>query len=214
MTVLHVTDATFEAQVLHNPLPVLVDLYADWCQPCKLIAPLVEKLAQETEGKLVVAKVNVDQNPGLAQALRAQSIPMLVIVAEGRVVAEQVGAVDDAGLRKFVEPFIPGSADKITALELSQLMAANRVVAVDVRDANSFGRAHLPGAVHVLASEAVTRAQELSSATDGRMRVLYGRGEDEARDLAAAVQETGVPVAYLEGGLLSWEADNLPIERG
>jgi len=90
MTVLHVTDATFEAQVLTSELPVLIDLYADWCQPCKMIAPLVEKLATEYAGKLVVAKVNVDENPGLAQALRAQSIPMLVVVAGGRVAAEQV----------------------------------------------------------------------------------------------------------------------------
>ncbi len=214
MTVMHVTDASFEAQVLRSELPVLVDLYADWCQPCKLIAPLVEKLASEYAGKLSVAKVNVDENPGLAQALRAQSIPMLVMIADGRVAAEQVGAVDEAALRKFVEPFLPASEDKLEAQELSALITAGRAQAVDVRDAGSFGRAHLPGAIHLAASEAGVRAAELSGAEDGRLRVLYGRIEDEARDVAALVQEQGVPVAYLAGGMLGWESEGLPIERG
>jgi len=213
MTVMHVTDASFEAQVLRSELPVLVDLYADWCQPCKLIAPLVEKLATEYAGKLAVAKVNVDENPGLAQALRAQSIPMLVVIAEGRVAAQQMGAVDEAALRKFVEPFLPASEDKLEAQELSALITAGRAQAVDVRDAGSYGRAHLPGAIHLAASEAGARAAELS-AEDGRLRVLYGRIEDEAKDVATTVQEQGVPVAYLAGGMLGWEAESLPIERG
>ena len=214
MTVLHVTDATFEAQVLTSELPVLIDLYADWCQPCKMIAPLVEKLATEYAGKLVVAKVNVDENPGLAQALRAQSIPMLVVVAGGRVAAEQVGALDEAALRKFVEPFLPGAGDKLEAQELSALLTKGRAQAVDVRDAASFGRAHLPGAIHVAASEVFVCVQELSGAVDGRLRVLYGRTDTEAREAAAAVQEVGVPVGYLAGGMLGWEAEGLPIERG
>jgi len=214
MTVLPVTDATFESQVLTSKLPVLLDLYADWCQPCKLIAPLVEKLAEEHQGKLLVGKVNVDENPGLAQALRAQSIPMLVVIAEGRVAAEQVGALDESALRTFVEPFLPQPVDKLEAKDLSLLLQSGRALAVDLRDANSFGRAHLPGAVHVPREDAVTRAAELSAASDGRLRVLYDRTEDAARDAAAAVQETGVPVAYLAGGMLSWEADGLPIERG
>ncbi|NOY89893.1 MAG: thioredoxin [Deltaproteobacteria bacterium] len=214
MTVMHVTDASFEELVLGSELPVLVDLYADWCQPCKLIAPLVEKLASEYAGTLTVAKVNVDENPGLAQALRAQSIPMLVVIDGGRVVAEQVGALDEAALRKFVEPFLPAAADKLEAKELSTLLSAGRAQAVDVRDAGSFGRAHLPGAIHLSASEIGARASELSGVEDGRLRVLYGRTEDEARDAAAASQELGVPVAYLAGGMLGWESEGLPIERG
>lgn len=213
MTVMHVTDASFEAQVLRSELPVLVDLYADWCQPCKLIAPLVEKLASEYAGKLAVAKVNVDQNPGLAQALRAQSIPMLLVIADGRVAAEQVGAVDEAALRKFVEPFLPASEDKLEAQELSALISAGRAQAVDVRDAGSFGRAHLPGATHLVANEIGARVGELR-AEDGRLRVLYGRTEDQAREAAEAAQELGVPVAYLAGGMLGWESEGLPIERG
>lgn len=213
MTVLSVTDQTFEAEVLASELPVLVDLYADWCQPCKMIAPVVQKLAGEFDGKMRFAKVNVDENPGLAQALRAQSIPMLLVIAGGRVAAQHVGALDEAGLRAFLDPFLPGAADKLAADELSTLLTAGRALAVDVRDAGSFGRAHLPGAVHLAAADLSAHLAELAP-TDGRLRVLYGRTEDEARAAAQGAQEAGATVAYLAEGMLGWEAAGLPIERG
>ena len=76
MAVESVTDATFEAEVLRSELPVLVDLYADWCQPCKQLSSIVAQVAQELAGKIKVVNVDVDSNPMVAQTFRAQSIPM------------------------------------------------------------------------------------------------------------------------------------------
>ena len=84
MTVHAVTDATFEAEVLQSELPVLVDLYADWCQPCKQLSPIVAQVADELAGKIKVVKVDVDANPMIAQTFRAQSIPMLLTSSRAR----------------------------------------------------------------------------------------------------------------------------------
>ncbi|MGB5284365.1 MAG: thioredoxin domain-containing protein, partial [Polyangiales bacterium] len=85
MAVQPVTDATFEAEVLRSELPVLVDLHADWCQPCKQLAPIVAQVADELADKIKVVSVDVDHNPMVAQTFRAQSIPMLLVIAQGRV---------------------------------------------------------------------------------------------------------------------------------
>jgi len=104
MAVQSVTDATFEAEVLRSELPVLVDLYADWCQPCKQVSPIVAQVAEELAGKIKVVKVDVDSSPMVAQTFRAQSIPMLLVIAEGRVVQHHVGALDKPGILRLLEP--------------------------------------------------------------------------------------------------------------
>ncbi len=86
------TDANFEAEVLKSELPVLVDFYADWCGPCKMIAPVISQLAEEYEGKFTIGKLNVDQNGTTAQQYRVMSIPTLLIFKNGEVVDKVVGA--------------------------------------------------------------------------------------------------------------------------
>ncbi|NOZ58694.1 MAG: thioredoxin [Euryarchaeota archaeon] len=102
---LHVNEATLEEVVQRYPL-VLVDFYADWCQPCRMLAPVIDELAAELRGKVVFAKLNVDLNPGAAMRYQALSIPTLVLFKEGRAVDRVVGALPKqallARLRRFM----------------------------------------------------------------------------------------------------------------
>jgi thioredoxin 1/putative thioredoxin len=113
----------------------------------------------------------------------------------------------------MVEPALPRAADEVAPKDLAALLQAKRAVAVDVRDAATFARYRIPGAVNIPADSLAQRANELRP-TDGRVRVLYGRSTDEAKDLAAKVREVGVQVGFLNGGFLHWEADGLDVERG
>lgn len=103
---IHVTDAAFEKSVIQNPLPVIVDFWAPWCGPCKMIAPMLEKVAQENAGKLVVAKVNTDENPEWATKYGVQGIPTLLFVFGGKIVHRQVGALPERMLREAVTQFL------------------------------------------------------------------------------------------------------------
>ncbi len=89
---IHVTDQTFQQEVLESPIPVLVDFWAPWCAPCRLIAPVVEELAREYNGLLKVAKLNTDENPKTAMEYRIMGIPTLGIFVNGKMVDQLVGA--------------------------------------------------------------------------------------------------------------------------
>ncbi|HLE26575.1 MAG TPA: thioredoxin [Anaerolineales bacterium] len=102
----HVTDAAFEQTVLQSPTPVIVDFWAPWCGPCRQIAPSLEKIASEYEGKLLVAKVNTDENPEWATRFEVRGIPTMLFVAGGKVVYTQVGAVPFGYLKQIVDKFI------------------------------------------------------------------------------------------------------------
>ena len=101
-----VTDATFQTEVIDYSLPVVVDFWATWCGPCKQVAPILEKLAKEFSGKVRIAKVDVDENPGVAQALQIQSIPTLMFVKSGQIVGQQVGALPEVQLRQLIQQLI------------------------------------------------------------------------------------------------------------
>lgn len=102
----NVTDATFEQEVLNSDLPVMVDFWAAWCGPCRMVAPSLDKLAKEFAGQIKIAKVDVDANPGLSQAFRIMSIPNLMIVKERTIIFNQPGALPEASLRDLIQQAI------------------------------------------------------------------------------------------------------------
>jgi thioredoxin len=212
MTVHSVTDATFEAEVLRSELPVLVDLYADWCGPCKQLSPIVAQVADELAGRIKVVKVDVDRNPMIAQTFRATSIPMLLVIAQGRVVQHHVGVLDRRSLLRLLEPVLPRSAAEVRPDELSAWIEQRKALPVDIRDAASYGRYRIPTAIHIPADQLASRAKELQP-FDGRIRILYGRS-DEAKGWSERLQVDGVQVGFLAGGFLHWEAEGLEVERG
>ena len=92
MSVLKITQDNFEKEVLKADKPVLLDFWAPWCGPCRMVGPVVEEVAAETVGNVMVGKINVDEEPGLAQSFRVMSIPTLVVMKDGKVASSQVGA--------------------------------------------------------------------------------------------------------------------------
>jgi thioredoxin 1/putative thioredoxin len=206
-----VTERDFEREVLRSELPVLIEFTADWCQPCKAIAPEVEAFAREVAGKAKVVKIDVDKSPIIAQQLRVQSVPTFMVVAEGRIQDAVVGAIRKKKMQEMLEPFFPRSAGSLKPVELAQLIAGGAVVPVDTRDEAAFRRAHLPHAVSMPLETIESRLAELHMLQG--QPVLYCRAGDRTKELSAKLAELGTPVAFLEGGLLGWEADGLPIER-
>jgi thioredoxin 1 len=101
-----VTDASFQADVLDSDTPVLVDFWAQWCGPCRQVAPILEEIAGEQDGKLTVAKLNVDENPQVAQKYGITSIPTMNVYQGGEVVKTIVGAKPKAMLLKDLESFL------------------------------------------------------------------------------------------------------------
>lgn len=101
--VVHATDASFESEVLQSGLLVVLDFWAPWCGPCKMIAPILDDIATELDGKVKVVKINVDENQQVAAKFGVRSIPTLVIFNEGKVVATQVGALPKNQLIALIE---------------------------------------------------------------------------------------------------------------
>jgi thioredoxin 1 len=100
---MHVTDASFEQDVLNAPDPVLVDYWADWCGPCKMIAPVLDEIAAEYQDRLRVAKLNIDQNPDTPPRYGIRGIPTLMLFKQGEVEATKVGAVSKSQLTAFID---------------------------------------------------------------------------------------------------------------
>jgi thioredoxin 1 len=109
---IHVSDENFEKTVLKSTIPVIVDFWAPWCNPCKMVAPTLEKLAKENSGKLLIAKVNVDDDQKYAGQFGVQSIPTMLFFSDGILLHQQVGALPETMLRQAVTAFLEVAESK------------------------------------------------------------------------------------------------------
>ena len=212
MALASVTTATFQRDVLESEIPVLVELWAPGNPGCRQLAPRVEEVARELAEKLRAVRVNVEDQPQIAQMFRVTEVPMLVLVAGGRPVNAAKGVLTKGEILELVEPHLPGAEDEIPAKELPALLKAGRVLVVDVREASVFRRAHIPGARNVAAEGISLAAQGL--ALERKPVVLYDRsGGEDVRKALEALQQLGLPAAILKGGFLAWEAEGFDVER-
>ena len=190
-----VTDASFETDILQRSTttPVVVDLWAPWCGPCKTLGPMIEKVVDETNGKVVLAKINVDENPQASAAFRVQSIPAVYAMANGQIVDSFIGAQPEAKIREFVNGLISGQIDD----ELMALVRAGDEASL--RQALQVDESHKPAAMALArlliddgkASEAVKILAPLPD-------------DDDTRELVEAAQSGALPTgerSRIEGRL-------------
>ena len=150
----NVTDSTFDRDVVQRSktIPVVVDLWAQWCEPCKQLTPILEKVIAETNGAVELAKVDIDANPGVAQAFKVESIPAVYAMADGQVVDGFMGAQGEAQVREFVQRLAPAPAES----EVDTLVAIgdeeSLVAALKIEPDN-------PAAVTALAELLVTQGE-------------------------------------------------------
>lgn len=103
---IHVTDAAFEKAVLQSTVPVIVDFWAPWCGPCKTIAPILDKLAKDYSGRIIVAKMNVDENPNVPSKYGIQNIPTMLFFANGKIIHQNVGAAPEHLIKKMIDQLL------------------------------------------------------------------------------------------------------------
>jgi putative thioredoxin len=177
-----VTEAEFEAQVLERSkqLPVVVDFWATWCAPCRMLGPFLEQLAQERQGEFLLAKVNTDECPGLAAGFRIEAIPAVKAFRNGEIVLEFEGVLPEAALREFIDRICPTETEKL-ARKAAELEATRP------EEAESLYR-------KILAAE-----WPPDVALVGLARVLLGRGQQaEASELLQRVTPGGEHAAEVD----------------
>jgi putative thioredoxin len=133
-----VTDETFQAEVVDRSMQsvVVVDLWAPWCGPCRTLGPLIEKVVDDTNGKAVLVKVNVDENPAISQAFRVQSIPAVYALKDGQVVDGFMGALPEHEVRQFVERLLPTAEDDMLARMIAMGDEGSLRAALEIDPAN------------------------------------------------------------------------------
>lgn len=102
-SILHITDSSFEEEVLKSAQPVMLDFWAEWCGPCKMIAPILDELAGQYKGQLTVAKINIDDNQKTPETYAVRGIPTLILFKDGEVAATRVGAASKSQLEAFID---------------------------------------------------------------------------------------------------------------
>ena len=106
MAIIDVNDNDFENAVLQSPLPVVIDFWAEWCAPCKMIAPILDDIATEYDGKITVAKINIDDNPQIPSTYGVRGIPTMMMFKDSELVASRVGALSKAQLSEWIDEHI------------------------------------------------------------------------------------------------------------
>ena len=106
MAIIDVNDNDFENAVLQSPLPVIIDFWAEWCAPCKMIAPILDDIATEYDGKITVAKINIDDNPQIPSTYGVRGIPTMMMFKDSELVASRVGALSKAQLSEWIDEHI------------------------------------------------------------------------------------------------------------
>ena len=195
--VIDADEATFASAVLEESArrPVVVDFWAGWCQPCRTIGPVLERLAVEHGGAFLLAKVDVDANPRLSQAFRIQSIPAVKAFADGRVVDEFVGAIPEPSIRGFVSRLLPTEADTTAA----QAEAEERAGRTDLAE-RLYEQALRFEAKHVRATLGLARLAALRGDLDRAGSLLEPlRPNAEAERLLAAIEVSRWPAAGGDG---------------
>lgn len=178
-SIVDVTDATFESDVIQVSMttPVIVDLWAPWCGPCKSLTPILEKVVGEANGRVVLAKVNIDENPGIAQAFRVQSIPMVVAIKDGAPVTAFQGAQPEHVVQQFIQELLPTARDEEIAALLHTGDEASLRAVLDIDPGNE-------EAVVALATMLTERGQ----GTDALAFLGRVPETDEVRKAAAAAR--------------------------
>jgi thioredoxin len=204
-----VNDATFDKDVLQSELPVLVDFWATWCAPCRLVAPVLEDIAGQLRGKLLVAKVDVDESPRVASRFRIQSIPTFILFDRGKSIGSMQGAQPKARFLQFLETHLSSmKGSLISVAELDRRLKAGEAIHLfDIRDPRDFARSHLRKA-RCVAPEDLDR--ELAALPPDEPAVLVCRTGERSKAEAQRFENGGREVLALEKGLLEWEGSRRP----
>ena len=211
MPIVDVTEQNFEAEVLRAQVPVLVEFGAQWCGPCKTVAPELEALSNELDGKAKIAKIDIDRSRLLAREMGVQSVPTFVVFHQGRPAGGRVGALRKRELQEMLEPLLPRAAGALKPEEVAALARDGRISLVDTREEAVWKRSRLPGSTNLPFDEIESRLAELHMLPNPP--VVYCRAGDRTKELAAKLAQQGTPISFLEGGVLGWEGAGLKLER-
>src|SRR6476469_8610749 len=138
MSAIDVTDATFESEVLERSktVPVVVDLWAEWCGPCRTLGPILEKVIDSTDGKVVLVKVDTDANPAIAQAFQVQSIPAVYALRDGAVIDGFVGALPEHMVQQFIDTLLPTEDEQTLAALIAEGNEGSLRAALEIEPGN------------------------------------------------------------------------------
>lgn len=195
---IEVTDATFETDVLDlsEKVPVVIDLWAPWCAPCRTLGPLIEKIVDETNGGVALAKVNVDENPGISQAFKVQSIPAVFAIKDRKVVDSFIGALPEQQIRAWVE--------KLAPIESPADVLAEAEDEASLLSALELDPGHV-GAISKLASLKIDRGEY-----DAALELISKVPEtDELRQLAAKARLLSKDISFSSQGEVEARLDVL-----
>ncbi len=179
---LDVTDATFQSEVIERSfsVPVIVDLWAPWCAPCKTLGPIIENVVDSTNGKVVLVKIDTDQNPAVSQAFKVQSIPAVFALKNGEVVDGFIGAQPEHMVRAFVDSLLPSEGELTLAALLAEGTEGSFRAALELEAGNE-------DAIVGLAELLIARGEK-----DEALRFLGRIAETERTRRVAAKARTGV----------------------